>query len=212
MRPTCKDQPGAARSEDEVSYLEVWVYQESESTGDVPNIYVHHDLLLPAFPLSLAWVGCEGLGGAPGRNLAAVGTADPGIEIWDLDVADAVEPVVTLGGAPKAHEASVRDEMAVEAAGVDGSDGSKKRKKKRKAKAAAAPASASAGQDALVSLFMLALPGCRQSWDFIDLTLLIVAILNLLMARLDARQIFASLLVRSLCGLAPERALMLMTQ
>ncbi|KAK9826967.1 hypothetical protein WJX74_002048 [Apatococcus lobatus] len=131
-----------SRSEDDVSYLEVWVYQEAESTGDVPNIYVHHDLLLPAFPLSLAWVGCERLGGAPGRNFAAVGTSDPGIEIWDLDASDAVEPVVTLGGVPReavlASETVDEDDMAP-------AEGKMNKKKKRRQQAEAALAGTSAG-------------------------------------------------------------------
>ncbi len=129
-----------------MSYLEVWVYQEADSTGDVPNIYVHHDLLLPAFPLSLAWVGCEGLGGAPGRNFAAVGTSDPGIEIWDLDVADAVEPVLTLGGFVKGQSEPASNEAAPEDAPVDGKKAKKKKKKQLQADADLAASTSSEPQ------------------------------------------------------------------
>lgn len=87
----------AARNEDDVSNLEVWVYEEADERGP-GNLYVHHSLLLPAFPLSVAWLDlCPG--GAARRNLAAVGSFEPGIELWDLDRLDAVEPVATLGGA-----------------------------------------------------------------------------------------------------------------
>ena len=130
-----------------MSYLEVWVYQEAESTGDVPNIYVHHDLLLPAFPLSLAWVGYEGLAGAPGRNFAAVGTSDPGIEIWDLDVSDAVEPLVTLGGLPRGAGPAL-DMMGMDEAAPP--EGKKKNKKQKKKAAAAALANSTSPDDAQV--------------------------------------------------------------
>lgn len=128
-----------------MSYLEVWVYQEADSTGDVPNIYVHHDLLLPAFPLSLAWVGCEELGVAPGRNFAAVGTSEPGIEIWDLDVADAVEPVLTLGGVVKGAEPASNGTPAEETP-VEGKKTKKKRKKAQAAAELAEATSSSASQ------------------------------------------------------------------
>lgn len=97
----------AARSEDDVSTLEVWVYEAGEPSPDgsggrgPANLYVHHDLLLGAFPLSLAWLDCApggGAGGGGAANFVAVGTMDPGIELWDLDAADAVAPVATLGG------------------------------------------------------------------------------------------------------------------
>lgn len=87
----------AARNEDEVSHIEVWIYEDAAG-GDESNIYVHHDIMLPAFPLSLAWMDCRPSGDAQPGNLAAVGTMSPGIEIWDLDDVAAVEPVATLGG------------------------------------------------------------------------------------------------------------------
>ncbi len=53
------------------------------------------------------------------------GTFSPGIEIWDLDVLDAVEPLVTLGGEAQEGDAPPsKEEMSAE-----------KKKKKRKKKA-----------------------------------------------------------------------------
>ena len=138
-----------------MSYLEVWVYQEADSTGDVPNIYVHHDLLLPAFPLSLAWVGCQGLGGAPGQNFAAVGTSEPGIEIWDLDVADAVEPVITLGGVVKVAEPAADGIVSEEAPAEEAKKKKKKRSKKKQA--AAELAQASVSSESQVHYFFISL-------------------------------------------------------
>ncbi|MCO5573036.1 hypothetical protein L7F22_026801 [Adiantum nelumboides] len=86
----------AARNEDDVSHLEVWIYEELTEDG-TQNMYVHHDVMLPAFPLSLAWLDCDLKGGEKG-NYVAVGTMQPEIEIWDLDILDAVEPAVVLGG------------------------------------------------------------------------------------------------------------------
>ena len=61
------------------------------------NLYVHHDIMLPAFPLCLAWLDCVPSSEEHG-NLVAVGSMEPGIELWALDVVDAVEPLATLGG------------------------------------------------------------------------------------------------------------------
>ncbi|KAJ7296872.1 hypothetical protein O6H91_Y095600 [Diphasiastrum complanatum] len=105
-----------ARNEDDVSHLEVWVYEEAKD--EESNMYVHHDIMLPAFPLSLAWLDCDLKGGEKG-NYVAVGTMQPEIEIWDLDVLDEVEPAVVLGGHVKqSRKAEVSEE--------------KKRKKKKK--------------------------------------------------------------------------------
>uniref|UniRef100_A0A0D6R4C8 Anaphase-promoting complex subunit 4-like WD40 domain-containing protein n=1 Tax=Araucaria cunninghamii TaxID=56994 RepID=A0A0D6R4C8_ARACU len=89
----------SARNEDDVSHLEMWVYEEQTEDGG-SNMYVHHDIILPAFPLSLAWLDCNLKGGDKG-NFVAVGTMQLEIEIWDLDVLDAVEPAVVLGGPVK---------------------------------------------------------------------------------------------------------------
>ncbi|CAA6673259.1 unnamed protein product [Spirodela intermedia] len=83
-----------ARNEDEVGHLEVWVYEEVE---DEPNMYVHHDIILPAFPLCTAWLDCNPKSGDKG-NFMAVGSMEAGIEIWDLDLLDEVQPCVILGG------------------------------------------------------------------------------------------------------------------
>ena len=67
------------------------VYEEKSG-----NLYVHHDIPLPSFPLCLAHgdINAEGNAG----NYVAVGTFSPGIEVWNLDVLDALEPHVILGG------------------------------------------------------------------------------------------------------------------
>lgn len=41
----------AAKTEDEVSQLEVYNYEEDEH-----NLYMHHDALLPSFPICLEWL------------------------------------------------------------------------------------------------------------------------------------------------------------
>lgn len=89
----------AARNDEDISYLEVWVYEEGDGKSPEGNIYVHHSLLLPAFPLCLAWGSCDPASGNVHGNFIAVGSFEPGIEVWNLDIIDAVEPVTTLGGA-----------------------------------------------------------------------------------------------------------------
>lgn len=112
----------ATRTEDDVSYLDVYVYDDGAGApegsneeeadkldADVAkgliresNLYVHHDLMLPAFPLCVEWVNFH-----PGNeatedntnigNFAAIGTFDPQIEIWNLDCVDKAFPDMILG-------------------------------------------------------------------------------------------------------------------
>ncbi|XP_058006041.1 uncharacterized WD repeat-containing protein C17D11.16 isoform X2 [Hevea brasiliensis] len=84
-----------ARNEDEFSHLEVWIFEESVDNDS--NMYVHHDIVLSAFPLCTAWLDCP-LRGEEKGNFVAVGSMEPSIEIWDLDIIDEVQPSVVLGG------------------------------------------------------------------------------------------------------------------
>lgn len=92
-----------AKTEDEISQLEIYVYDESQE-----NLYAHHDLMLPNFPLCLEWLdfppasSSENSIHGPNQssgfgNYIAVGTLDPEIEIWSLDVLEAMYPSSILG-------------------------------------------------------------------------------------------------------------------
>lgn len=70
---------------------EIYVYEEQEN-----NLYVHHDILLPSFPLCVEWIDYTPTTGEAG-SFVAVGTFDPQIEIWDLDTIDAIYPTAILG-------------------------------------------------------------------------------------------------------------------
>ena len=82
------------------------MYEES-----VDNLYAHHDIPLPVFPLCLAWLdfhpcgaSCPRAGSSDRGNYVAVGTFAPYIELWNLDVIDALEPIAVLGGAAAAAD------------------------------------------------------------------------------------------------------------
>lgn len=122
----------AARHDEDVSSLEVWLYEEADAAG-APNIYVHHEVMLSAFPLSLAWMDCNPAGGEEPGNFVAVGTFSPEIEIWNMDIIDAVEPLATLGGV----DAPAAAEMGEAAEGLSAEERKKLKKKIRKKKAKA---------------------------------------------------------------------------
>ncbi|KAB8766454.1 hypothetical protein FH972_026614 [Carpinus fangiana] len=91
----------AARVEDEVAHLEIYVYEDAED-----NLYVHHDVMLPAIPLAVEWLNVrvgssrdktQPTGPSTHGNFVAVGTLDPDIEIWDLDTVDCMYPAAILG-------------------------------------------------------------------------------------------------------------------
>ncbi|KAI0775065.1 WD40 repeat-like protein [Trametes elegans] len=129
-----------AKTEDEVSQLEVYIYDESEE-----NLYVHHDLMLPSFPLCLEWLDFPPVsspaarGSAPAQfgNFIAVGTLDPEIEIWSLDTVEAMYPDMVLGR-PDKTAAHVPTPLGT---------GKKKRKKTK-----ARPASTAHHVDAVLGL------------------------------------------------------------
>jgi periodic tryptophan protein 1 len=110
----------AAKVEDEVAHLEVYVYED-----EADNLYVHHDIMLPAIPLCVEWIDIPVGKGAESRtngNFVAVGTMSPEIEIWDLDVVDNMYPNAILGQEPE------------KSADLNGTTDSKKKKKKKKEK------------------------------------------------------------------------------
>eukprot|EP01059_Diplonema_ambulator_P007005 TRINITY_DN16556_c0_g1_i1.p1 TRINITY_DN16556_c0_g1~~TRINITY_DN16556_c0_g1_i1.p1 ORF type:complete len:613 (+),score=223.77 TRINITY_DN16556_c0_g1_i1:44-1882(+) len=84
------------------SALEIYVYDDEQD-----NIYLHHDITLPAIPLSVAWSshgrGKDGAAMEDG-SFAAVTTFLPFIEVWDLNILDAPDPTVTLGGCKRASD------------------------------------------------------------------------------------------------------------
>ncbi|KAL4373014.1 hypothetical protein AHAS_Ahas05G0039400 [Arachis hypogaea] len=57
-------------------------------------MYVHHDIIIPTFSLSTAWLDC--LQGREKGNFLAVGSMEPSIEIWDLDVVSEYEYKATF--------------------------------------------------------------------------------------------------------------------
>ena len=92
------------------------VYSESDD-----HSYCHHEILLTSFPLALEWMDFDpeqpDKKGACPINLwilvtflilagsyLAVGMMSPGIEVWDLDVVDGLEPVFTLTGGGHAYK------------------------------------------------------------------------------------------------------------
>ena len=81
----------AGHVEGDSATLEVYVYNDVEDA-----LYIHHDILLPSFPLALEWLSFDPESDTRG-SLVAVGTMQPVIEVWDLDLVDCLEPAFKLG-------------------------------------------------------------------------------------------------------------------
>lgn len=109
----------ATRTEDDISYLDIFIYDDGagfhdssvpaeegdENDPDVArglvrdsSLYVHHDLMLPAFPLCVEWLNYrpESNSDDP-ANFVAIGSFDPQIEIWNLDCVEKAFPDMILG-------------------------------------------------------------------------------------------------------------------
>ncbi|ORX33958.1 WD40-repeat-containing domain protein [Kockovaella imperatae] len=84
-----------ARTTSDLSSLDFHVYDDPNE-----NLFVHHDLMLPSFPLCVEWLDFDSSAPSSSSNSVAVGGFDPTIEIWDADMVDGLYPNAILGPAP----------------------------------------------------------------------------------------------------------------
>ena len=82
-----------ATAQNDFSNLEIYLFEEENS-----NLYIHHEIMLATFPLCMEWIPYNPKNTAKPANFLAVGTFMPFIEIWNLDVLDAIQPDLILGG------------------------------------------------------------------------------------------------------------------
>ncbi|CAH2099508.1 unnamed protein product [Euphydryas editha] len=88
--------------ETDASVLEVYIFNKEEG-----SFYVHHDIILPWFPLCIEWLSHDPSDPQPG-NLCALGGMDPVIQVWDLDIENCLEPAFKLGRKPNKKKKTKR--------------------------------------------------------------------------------------------------------
>ncbi|XP_050350162.1 periodic tryptophan protein 1 homolog [Nymphalis io] len=88
--------------ETDASILEVYIFNKEEG-----SFYVHHDIILPWFPLCIEWLSHDPSDPQPG-NLCALGGMDPVIQVWDLDIENCLEPAFKLGKKPNKKKKTKR--------------------------------------------------------------------------------------------------------
>lgn len=99
IRPTDNLICVARVDEDSCATIEVYVNNHQEE-----HLYVHHDIILPAYPVCMEWLSFDGTESGTG-NFVAVGDMTPVINVWDLDLVDTLEPVCKLGKKAKKKKA-----------------------------------------------------------------------------------------------------------
>ncbi|CAI0453631.1 unnamed protein product [Linum tenue] len=113
-----------ARNDDDICSLEASNVSVCEDSGDGNlNIFPHHDIIVAAFPLCTAWLDCPLKGGEKG-NFIAVGSMEPAIEIWDLDIIEQVEPSAVLGGVVEVQKKKKKKKKSKKKAPIQYKEGS----------------------------------------------------------------------------------------
>lgn len=105
IRPTDNLIAVARVDEDTCATIEVYVNNHQEK-----HLYVHHDIMLPAYPLCLEWMNFDPADPNPG-NFLVVGDMTPVISVWDLDLVGSLEPAFKLGKKAKKKRTAVEATM-----------------------------------------------------------------------------------------------------
>mmetsp|Transcript_38493 Transcript_38493/g.99488 ORF Transcript_38493/g.99488 Transcript_38493/m.99488 type:complete len:458 (-) Transcript_38493:41-1414(-) len=99
----------AVSCEEENCMMEMYVYDDDEV-----NMYVHHEIMLSAYPLCVEWL--TSAASAVDGNFGVVGAIDHTIQIWDLNDLDPMEPVLSVGPTPKAPKGKTKKKSRAPAA------------------------------------------------------------------------------------------------